>query len=61
MPYRVRDENGNHITVAVVHEGQTVLEDHPATNEVGQWLPPKMKTSSTKAKSGQTSNGQEAK
>lgn len=41
MPYRVKDENGHHVTVAVVSDGQTVLEDEPALDRNGRWAAPK--------------------
>lgn len=62
MPTRVKDENGNHITVAVVHAAHTVLEGHDATNEVGRWLPAKMQTGLLKPKAipAETSKAKEA-
>ncbi len=44
MPYRVKDENGHHITVAVISKGQTELPDEPALDRNGRWARPKTQT-----------------
>lgn len=38
-PYRVEDENGHQVSVAVVKPGQKVL-DEPALDENGRWVKP---------------------